>query len=173
MASVLRICWNIIPLFFACVALTFTLLVMISGTSAHNQLSDIYFMRVCCNSVPEFRGVVLILLRLIRRILFLLRFLLRASSIRSHSHWVYTISMRTRYGDTVRETTRMAPSPDVLPRPRCTLSIPLKSSPKNSSPGKQSTSLNQLRMISVNFILPVTGCSPCTWSVSSSRSLPS
>jgi len=43
---VLRICWNIIPLFFACVALTFTLLVMISGTSAHNQLSDIYFMKI-------------------------------------------------------------------------------------------------------------------------------
>jgi hypothetical protein len=46
MANVLRVCWNICTIFFALVALTFTLLVIISGTSTHNGLSDIYFLRV-------------------------------------------------------------------------------------------------------------------------------
>jgi hypothetical protein len=55
MVSALRICWNIIPLVCACIAFTFTLLVIISGTSANNGLSDIYFMRVCHLSVPSFR----------------------------------------------------------------------------------------------------------------------
>jgi len=46
MASLLRICWNIIPIFFSLVAFVFTLLVMISGTNSGNQLADVYFMRV-------------------------------------------------------------------------------------------------------------------------------
>lgn len=46
MAGILRVCWNIFPLIFSLVALCFTLLVIISGTSSHNDLSDVYFMKI-------------------------------------------------------------------------------------------------------------------------------
>src|SRR5438876_6274701 len=42
----LRTCWIILPIFFAAASLTFSLLVLISGTSAKNGLSDIYFLKV-------------------------------------------------------------------------------------------------------------------------------
>jgi hypothetical protein len=44
--GVLRVCWNIIPIIFTAAALAFTLLVLIAGTNANNDLADIYFMRV-------------------------------------------------------------------------------------------------------------------------------
>jgi len=58
MASILRICWNIFPLLFSLIALCFTLLVIISGTSAHNDLANVYFMRInttdiISSSVPD------------------------------------------------------------------------------------------------------------------------
>jgi len=42
----LRVCCNIFPLLFALASLAFAILVCISGTDSHNQLADIYFMRV-------------------------------------------------------------------------------------------------------------------------------
>lgn len=46
MAGILRVCWNSIPILFAAITLTFTLLVMISGTTTNNAVSDIYFLKV-------------------------------------------------------------------------------------------------------------------------------
>ena len=144
MAGVLRVCWNIFPIFFALASLAFTILVLISGTNANNDLANIYFMRVF------FPFSMQLTLRSTRQILFPTQFLNQGLSTRSPNLSVSMTFTKIRSGVTAKVTTQTTrTSHTVQLRRPCTSSIRSISSKPNSSEAKASPSLNPYGMTSV------------------------
>lgn len=146
MAGVLRVCWNIFPIFFALASLTFTILVLISGTNANNDLANIYFMRVF---FPDPFSIALTL-RSTQQILFPIQFLTQGFSTRSPNLSVSMTFTKIRSGVTAKVTTQTTrTSHTVQLRRPCTSSTQSTSSKTNSSKAKTSLSLNPYKITSV------------------------